>query len=152
MSTDAKSFVFEVDAGPTTLRLIMENLRSVKYTDLGVLGMILFHVIWFLLYTKSRNNLTLCSIQFMLSCYFIYITQPLNSFMSERWDGFGMSTNYFDPNCVFVFLFWALPLSAVSALIILGLFVDLCKSIAVHRYFDSIISREQNLNNEKKKD
>lgn len=145
MSTEGKPLVFEIESAPTTMGLLLKQLVDVSYTDFGILGLILFHMCWFVLHLKARNHLTMTSLQFMISCYSVYITQSLNSFMSDHWQMFGMSKNYFDSNCTFAFLFWALPMSILCVLIILGLFVDLCKSIAVHRYFESIMSKKHTI-------
>jgi hypothetical protein len=134
--------VYELDLGPSTFGLILNQLRSVVYTDPPVIAILLFHIIWFVVFILFQRDLVISSIQFTLSCFLIFITSSINSFGGTRWQSLHFSLNYFDPTCTFLFIFWVFPLALVSILITLTLFVDLCKAIAIRHYFRSILPKD----------
>lgn len=139
---DSKPLVFEVHAPPSWVALVADQITHVRFLDPPILGLILFFVIWSNLFWRVRHNILLSSVQFALSCFAIYVTAPLNSYLAAHWQDFGFSRDYFDPRCEFALTFWAIPMIVFSSLILFTRFVDLCKSVAVHRYFNSIISAQ----------
>jgi hypothetical protein len=133
--------VFEIDLGPSTLSLMLSTIFRVRYLDIPISILMIFHIAWFVVYFIYRQSLVISSIQFLFCCLFIAITENLNSFFGAHWRGFRFSKDYFDESCIFTFLFWTLPMTIVAGLITLNLFIDLCKSVAVHRYFRKILPR-----------
>jgi hypothetical protein len=137
------SSVYEVDLGPSTVELMLSQIVTTKYSDLPMIALLVFDAIWFLLFFRYRHKLLFTTIQFLISCFLIFITESVNDFCAIRWQSLQFSRNYFDESCIFLAVYWGLPIAIVAALITLTLFVDLCKSIAVHRYFNSILPKEQ---------
>jgi hypothetical protein len=135
--------VFEVDLGPSTLSLMLTQLANVNYLDIPVILLMLVHAASFVLFLVYRQNLLVSSIHFLCCCYCIFITDSLNDFFAARWPSFLFSENYFDESCIFLFVFWSAPIAVVAGLIILNLFADLCKSVAVHRYFNAIVPKDR---------
>jgi hypothetical protein len=131
--------VFEVSLGPSVLSLMFAKARSANYLDAPILLLLLFHVASIVCLIWYRHNLLISSIQFLVCCYLIFLSDTLNNFFAARWIAWGFSKNYFDEAYIFMFLFWNLPISIVAGVIILHVFVDLCKSVVVHRYFAAIL-------------
>ncbi|OHT16494.1 hypothetical protein TRFO_41799 [Tritrichomonas foetus] len=142
--SDGEPLIFELDAGPSFLGLLLQQIVKVNYIQFPIIFLLVFHIGWAFLLFKLKNSLIASSAQFLASCFFIYVSATVNSFFSRHWESFFFHENYFDPNCIFIFVFWALPFTLAALFIIFSLFVDLCKSVAVHRYFDSIISNHIN--------
>ena len=135
---DSTSY-YEVSDGPSVVESIFLALASVRYTDLPIICLIAFLVFWYWAFFHFRNSVTMITVMFFLSIVGVFFTENLNSYFGENWTKFGFSRNYFDPECVFAFTLWALPLSILSIIITLSFFIDLCKSIATHRFFRSFI-------------
>ena len=146
--------IFEVTLGPSTSQLMLKMIKEMNYFQFPLIFIIAIHLFSFFCLFKYRNSLLIASIHFVLCCFFISLTNCVNEYLSIHWNRFFFKQNYFDPNCIFIFTFWTIPFSIVSILIIIFLFVDLCKSIAVHRYFDKFtnqINTETNETTEKTK-
>ena len=148
MSFQDEPLIFEVESRPSLIVLIIKRILSVNYFQIPMIFIILFHIFWFFLLSKFKNSLILSSIQFLLSCFFIYVSAPLNTFLSNHYKSFYFKDDYFDQSCIFIFVFWAFPFISACFIIIVSMFIDLCKSIAVHRYFDSIVAGQQDQNSE----
>ena len=133
--------IYDVETGPSSLELIGNLLKTVQYFSLPMIVLIIIHALWFYLFFRLKCSIVFSSIQFFITVYVIYISPTINTFLSDHWQQFLFSENYFDPNCTFVFTFIALPFSILAVFHIVLLFIDLCKSLAVHRYFDSIVPK-----------
>ena len=134
--------VFEVDPGPSDLALILAQYRNANYADLPILILLVLHAVWFGLLVWNRHSLIFTSLQFCVSCYAIFVSDAINGVLESHWQKLGFSQNYFDHAYFFVVAFWSLPLSIVAGLVILSLFSDLCRSLAVHRYFSALVNGE----------
>ncbi|OHT05628.1 hypothetical protein TRFO_26578 [Tritrichomonas foetus] len=141
--TSQEPLIFEVTLGPSTPQLIKKIIIEMNYLQIPVIALLAIHILSFFILIKYRNNLLVTEIHFLVCCFFIAVSNCLNDFLSTRWEKFLFKQNYFDPNCIFVFTFWTVPFSVVAIVIIFSLFIDLCKSIAVHRYFDSFMKHEE---------
>ena len=122
--------VFEVDPGPSDLALILAQYRDANYADLPVLVLLVMHAVWFGLLVWNRHSLIFTSLQFCVSCYAIFVSDAINGVLESHWQKLGFSQNYFDHAYFFVVAFW------------LSLFSDLCRSLAVHRYFSTLVNSE----------
>jgi hypothetical protein len=134
--------VYEVDLGPSTIQLMLSQVLTASYSDPPIIALLFFDLIWLLLFVRYRHSLVVTTIQFLISCYLIFITESVNDFCALRWRSLLFSRDYFDESCIFLAVYYGLPISLVAGLITLNLFVDLCKSVAVHRYFNSILPKE----------
>lgn len=141
MGESGEPLVFEVEAPPSGLRIVIDQIHGVSLFDVPIIALLLFFAVWTVILWKCRHNIVISSVQFLLSCYGIYATASLNAYFAARWDRLGFSRNYFDPRCEFALTFWGLPMILVSSAILLIRFADLCKAMIVHRYFNSIISK-----------
>lgn len=112
---------------------------AVNYLDIPLI--LHFIIVFVLYYTffRYRNSIVRLSLLFTLSMICVCLTEAVNEFLFENWKEFHFSRNYFDAECVFTYLFWTLPHSLLTLSIIFGLFVDFCKSIAVHKFFNTIL-------------
>jgi hypothetical protein len=131
--------VFDVSLGPSVLSLMFAKARGANYLDAPILFVLLFHAASVGCLICYRHSLLISSIQFLVCCYLIFLSDALNDFFAARWTAWGFSKNYFDEGCVFMLVFWNLPMSIVAGAIILHIFVDLCRSVVVHRYFAAIL-------------
>ena len=142
MESEILDQIYEIEEIPTIYNLIFEKILEIKYFDVPIIIFFLFLLFWFLIFLKFKSSLTISTIQFLISIYLVYITESLNNYFIKNWTFYKFSKNYFDENCIFLFIFWALPFSIISSLITFQLFLDLCKSIAVHQYFNSILQKK----------
>ena len=133
------SVVYEVSDGPNFLQTIFQTVASVHFTDLPIIAYIAFLGIWYYLYFFLRNSVLFHTLMFFVSITLVFLTENANAFFSQNWKKFGFSQNYFDTECIFALAFWTIPFSIIAILITFSFFVDLCKSIATHRFFRSFI-------------
>lgn len=133
--------IFEVDAGPSLIEMIFRMAVGIRYTDPPFICFNLFFAFWVFLLIRFRSSLLISSIMFFVSIISVYWTETINLYLIDNWQKLKFSTNYFDLNCIYLFVFWAIPFSIVAVFITFQLFLDLCKSIAVHRYFNSILRK-----------
>lgn len=140
-SMEKEPIVFEVEPGPSIVSLIVSTIFSVNYTDIPIILVIAFNLISLFIFYKYKNDLAISTVHFLVSCFNIYITQSVNSYLTDFWKSYYFSRNYFTADCVFVFTFWTLPNTIVAIGIIISLFLDLSKSIAVHRYFSKMMPK-----------
>ena len=134
---------FEVGPGHSDFELIYQNIVDANYSDLPLILLLTFHLFWFGLFIWNRHRLLPATFHFFLSCYGIFVSNQLNRLLSAHWKELKFSRNYFDTNYMFIFTFWSLPLSISTSIMIVILFADLCKSLSVHRYFNSITKCEK---------
>jgi hypothetical protein len=144
MSSDGT--VYEVELGPSTIELMFSQLFTTSYSDPPMVALLVFDVVWFGIFFRYRHSLVVATIQFLISCYLIFITESVNDFCALRWRTLLFSRDYFDESCIFLAVYYGLPVSIVAGLITLNLFIDLCKSLTVHRYFKSILPDESRTN------
>ena len=130
---------YEVSDGPSIIESMFLTLASVRYADFPIICLIAFLFFWFWSFFHFRNSVAIITTMFFLSIIGVFFTENINSYFADNWTKFGFSRNYFDPECIFAFTLWALPLSILSVFITLSFFIDLCKSIATHRFFRSFI-------------
>lgn len=130
---------YEVIDGPSFIQSSLHTLLSVNYFDIPLL--IYFALISVFVYSlfRYRNSTFFLTLQFFVSITFVCFTENVNAYFNERWQEFMFSNNYFDVECIFIFLMWTIPFSIIAVAITIGFFFDLCKSIAVHRFFNTIL-------------
>lgn len=147
---DSETLIYEVEIGSSVLQMVGRMLLEVNYFQIPMILLFIFISFSFYIFFRFKDDLVMSSIQFVFCCLFISITNTLNQFLSQHWQQFFFKQNYFDPNCVFLFTFWTIPFSIISVLIIFSLFIDLCKSISVHKYFDTLINQNNSPNSKNK--
>ena len=131
--------IFQVDYYDSFFKLVFDKVLMTRFLDLPILCLIIFFIFYYALTYKFRHSIIVTSIIFLLSCAFIYLSQSINMFLSMNWEDYGFSRNYFDANGDFILIFWIIPCSIPTFFIIFVLFIDLCKTIAVHHFFDKMI-------------
>lgn len=145
--TTEEPLIFEIDEGPSPISQIFKMISTVDYLNFPMITIIFLDVFWVFLVYKFRFSLTITTIQFLISVYIIYQSPRINEFLNQHWKFIRFSNNYFDPSGIFTFTYIIIPQIVSSLIIIICLFLDLCKSIAVHRFFKSIISKSNNESN-----
>jgi hypothetical protein len=84
-------------------------LLKVTFTDLPIILLVSFHAIVFLIAVLVRSHHLWRIVVFVFCMVFALISEKLGSILSENWQNFGFSDDYFDETGVFVLFFFALP-------------------------------------------
>lgn len=136
------SILYEVTLDRSVFETILVHICSVKYYDPPVILYLAFLVSWFYLYFRGKGITTVLTVQFLITMIALTYTEDVNSYFSKNWPKYYFSQNYFDDTCIFILIFWFLPLSTLSVLIAIQFLLDLCKTISIHLYFNSILSKK----------
>ncbi|EAY18434.1 hypothetical protein TVAG_046380 [Trichomonas vaginalis G3] len=135
---------YEVYDGSTFLQAALQSILCVNYFDIPLIVYFVALGTFFYISRKVRNSTFLLTIIYFISISCVCFTENVNAYFNENWEQYKFSNNYFDPECVFIFIFWTAPFSIISTGITFGFFFDLCKSIAVHRFFSTILPTVKN--------
>lgn len=133
------SVLYEVSTAHSVFETIILHILSVRYYDIPIIIHLSFLVSWYYLYFKVRGISTILTLQFLISMIGISYTEDINTFFSHNWKRFYYSKNYFDDACIFILVFWFLPLGLISVLIAIQFLLDFCKTVSIHRYFHSVL-------------
>ena len=106
-------------------------ITSVCFTDVPVILAFIFHVITLIIMIYYRKHTYLSTAYFAGIVFLIAITPTINNYMMENWDKFGFSFCYFDESMVFIYIFWAAPLTICCMVMIFSLLVDIIRQYIV---------------------
>jgi len=120
--TDMSPGIYEIGADPSWFKMIFDVLKSVCYTDTPIILTIIFHFVIFSTLLRNRKKIIISSFLFGALCFLIVLTPKINSYLMESWDKMHFSVNYFDESCIFMFLFWTMPLM-MTAIVMLMIMV-----------------------------
>ena len=104
---------------------IKTMLKDINFTDIPIIFLFVFFVIWAFLLFYFRRNVIVSSVIFSITCLLIGITQILDEFVQKYWtqlyftsDSLGSSTY------LFMITFWAIPLISISTVFLISILVD----------------------------
>lgn len=137
-----ETYTYEVDVGLSFFESLCSIISSVNYFDIPILAYMTFITLWFFLLHRFQNYLSFLTFQFFASILSVSSSESLNLYFRENWRKFKFSKNYFDTDCLFVFIYWSLPHSIISVYITCYFFIDLCRTISIHRFFCHIANKE----------
>lgn len=139
--------IYDIQEVPSLFSYICNLIVSVKYSDPPIIFLFLFLFLWNYLLIKFRNKVIISSTMFLFSSVFIGFTPKINTFLSNHYETFGFSSQYFDPSCLFIFVYWSVPLLVGACIFLLFLVCDVFKLLCN----ESLFSMIQRYRNKKKK-
>jgi hypothetical protein len=138
MVENPSSGIFQVGDGPTFFSHVKRTIQDVSLLDPPLIVLYLFLVIWLVLLVRTRRRLVASFPLFTTTCVLIGMTPSINTFMNQNWSSFRFKSNYFDMTCLFVLVFWSLPL-----LVLVDLIRDNWDAIIRHIFTHRRSSRRQ---------
>lgn len=119
--------VHDVGNGATLFDQCLKTFRTVDRGEKPIIIWFFTLAIYSLVMLKSRNNVLISGIMCLFVCIGIGMTPKVNNYMGLHYARFGFKANYFDQPCVFLFMYWCVPLLIVACTLIIVIFVDLLK-------------------------
>ncbi|KAK3284191.1 hypothetical protein CYMTET_8148 [Cymbomonas tetramitiformis] len=117
-----KKTVKEHNKGATSVKQSFQAfLHAVDWTEPWLMALMCGHVFLFVFIIATRNHSNCQTFLFFLLLSLIYLSEPLNSFLSTHWQYFS-SQAYFDRNGLFISAVFSGPL-------IIQLFIILVNSL-----------------------
>lgn len=117
--------VHDVGNGATLLNHCFKTIKLVNHTEKPLLIWYVVLIIYSYVLIKSHKNWLVSGIMSLLVCVGIGSTTRLNNYMSYNYQRYGFKANYFDETCVFLFIYWCIPLVVVSVILIGVIVVEL---------------------------
>ncbi|KAI9302621.1 transmembrane protein 18-domain-containing protein [Cunninghamella echinulata] len=87
----------------------IEFFQAIDWSQTWLIGLVIFHIVCFLLVIILRNKHTILSYYFFILLGLAALTQPLNQYGGNHWQSFA-SANYFDESGIFIVSLYAFPL------------------------------------------
>ena len=137
-----ETYTYEVDVGLSFFENLSLLATSINYFDPPLMIYLILLATWFFMLYRFQNCLSFSTFQFFVSILSVSSSENLNLYFRENWRKFRFSKNYFDSDCLFVFLVWSMPHSFTSIYITCYFFVDLCRTISIHRFFCHIANKD----------
>jgi uncharacterized membrane protein len=127
MVDNPSSGIFQVRQGPTFFSHVKRTIQYVSLLDPQLVVLYLFLLMWFILLVRTRRRLVTSFVLFTVTCVLIGLTPSINAFMNQNWSSFRFRSNYFDMTCLFVLVFWCLPLLVQAGVVLAILLIDLVR-------------------------
>lgn len=135
--------IYDIQEVPSIFSYIFNLIVSVKYSDPPIIFLLIFLFLWNYFLIKFRNNVIISSIMFLFVTAFTGFTPKINAFLSNHYQSFGFSSQYFDPSCLFIFVYWSVPLLVGACVFLIFLACDVFKLLCNESLF-SMIKRYRN--------
>lgn len=90
--------------------LIIYDTFSLFFMQNWIMGILITHVILFLLILKERKNPSLQFSLLAVLCVIVFSMRQINDYLRENWKHFGWSQNYFDESGIFLTVLVSVPL------------------------------------------
>jgi len=74
---------------------------AVNFNEPWIQWLLGFHIFYFLIFIWTRRNIDIQTIQFLITCMLVYISERLNTLAHDNWQAFSLQ-DYFDKQGVFV--------------------------------------------------
>ncbi|CAO3633534.1 unnamed protein product [Cunninghamella echinulata] len=135
----------------------IEFFQAIDWSQTWLTGLVIFHIICFLLVIILRNKHTALSYYFFILLGLAALTQPLNQYGGLYWESFA-SANYFDESGIFIVSLYAFPLilnGFITLMFILkasfGLMIEMKRRQLMNKSKSNNNSNNNNNNNNKTK-
>lgn len=119
--------VHDVANGATLFDQCVKTFRTVDHGEKPIMLWFIALAIYLFVMLKNRNNVIISGIMCLFVCIGIGMTPRVNNYMALHYARYGFTANYFDQPCVFLFMYWCVPLLVVASTLVIVIFVDLFK-------------------------
>lgn len=123
---------------------ILSVLSNVNYTDLPIIGIIVYHIIEFIIAIIVGKTRFHRSLMFCYCLMFCAYGEKIKQYCKANLDKLHFSKDYFDDKNIFLFIFFQLPTLLSAFVLALGLLIDYIKYFKNKKNKNQKTSQNQN--------
>ena len=117
----ASGIIKNIREDETIMDQIMGFINVITWKQPFIIGIFVFHIIFFILMIVTRHNWKCQCVVFITSYLLVYNASRINTWCFHHWESFS-DQNYFDPSGLFIGVIFCIPIFVIAFIaLVLGL-------------------------------